>query len=175
MADRQERQFGPHQFDGMTAADLRALAAAAEERAAELDVPEFLECTNLETHQSHQHPYGHELKRVCPFMITRDGPDQSSMMDKLELPTVRDADGRSQTEVLAEAEKMLIAMELPSDVRGQRLKEIALQVKYRGTYTHTFEELELGARLAWRLAPRCINRIAADTLQVGVGGGGERS
>ena len=39
-----------------------------------------------------------------------------------------------------------------------RKAEILLSIKDTGTYKHTFDELQYGARVAWRNAPKCANR-----------------
>jgi nitric oxide synthase oxygenase domain/subunit/sulfite reductase alpha subunit-like flavoprotein/hemoglobin-like flavoprotein len=48
----------------------------------------------------------------------------------------------------------------------KRWSEIAHEIRATGSYTHTFEELEHGARLAWRNAPKCIGRISWKNLIV---------
>lgn len=35
-----------------------------------------------------------------------------------------------------------------------RIKEVEREIEETGTYTHTFEELEYGARVAWRNSNR---------------------
>lgn len=40
-----------------------------------------------------------------------------------------------------------------------RLAEIQQEIELTGTYTHTFDELEHGARMAWRNSNRCIGRL----------------
>jgi nitric-oxide synthase len=47
-----------------------------------------------------------------------------------------------------------------------RRGEIQAQIEETGTYTHTFEELEVGARVAWRNSVRCIGRLHWKSLQV---------
>lgn len=49
---------------------------------------------------------------------------------------------------------------------GQRLADIQLEIDSYGTYTHTYEELNLGAKLAWRNSNRCIGRLFWKTLEV---------
>ncbi|KAL7536363.1 hypothetical protein ACHAXR_010088 [Thalassiosira sp. AJA248-18] len=44
---------------------------------------------------------------------------------------------------------------LPKD---ERINEIKSLIIATGTYTHTFDELEHGARVAWRNSPKCSNR-----------------
>lgn len=47
-----------------------------------------------------------------------------------------------------------------------RVAAIVKEVEETGTYTHTFEELEHGARMAWRNNNRCIGRLFWNTLTV---------
>ncbi len=52
-------------------------------------------------------------------------------------------------------------------VEHQRRKQnVQSCIQETGTYTQTYEELEFGARLAWRNAPRCIGRIQWNNLKV---------
>ncbi|CAH8770961.1 nitric oxide synthase oxygenase [Paenibacillus dendritiformis] len=48
----------------------------------------------------------------------------------------------------------------------RRMNEIEREVASRGTYAHTFEELEHGAKMAWRNSNRCIGRLFWPSLQV---------
>ncbi len=47
-----------------------------------------------------------------------------------------------------------------------RLKEIEDEIAETGTYTHTSEELEFGAKVAWRNSNRCIGRLFWKSLKV---------
>jgi len=47
-----------------------------------------------------------------------------------------------------------------------RLAEIEASIEERGHYEHTYEELEHGARMAWRNSNRCIGRLFWDRLDV---------
>ena len=49
--------------------------------------------------------------------------------------------------------------ELDLPALGQRLADVKQEIESTGTYTHTFEELEHGARMAWRNSNRCIGRL----------------
>lgn len=42
--------------------------------------------------------------------------------------------------------------------KKNRMFEVNTEITATGTYTHTTEELELGARLAWRNSAKCIGR-----------------
>ncbi|WP_027410777.1 nitric oxide synthase oxygenase [Anoxybacteroides tepidamans] len=48
----------------------------------------------------------------------------------------------------------------------ERLQEVRQAIERTGTYTHTYEELEHGARMAWRNSNRCIGRLFWQTLHV---------
>ena len=43
-------------------------------------------------------------------------------------------------------------------MKEKRWEEIVTEVEKTGTYTHTFDELQHGIRVAWRNAPKCSNR-----------------
>ena len=50
--------------------------------------------------------------------------------------------------------------------KADRLFEITKEIEATGTYTHSFEELEHGARMAWRNNNRCIGRLFWNSLTV---------
>ena len=45
-----------------------------------------------------------------------------------------------------------------SDSKAARVEQVLEQIRRHGTYELTFNELQYGARLAWRNAPKCSNR-----------------
>ncbi|MWV46497.1 nitric oxide synthase [Paenibacillus sp. HJL G12] len=49
---------------------------------------------------------------------------------------------------------------------AQRLVEIRASIEASGTYEHTYEELEHGAKMAWRNSNRCIGRLFWDSMHV---------
>ena len=49
---------------------------------------------------------------------------------------------------------------------ADRLSNIESQIRETGTYLHTAEELEFGARLAWKNSNRCIGRHMWRSLHV---------
>ncbi len=61
-----------------------------------------------------------------------------------------------------------IAAELdwPRNRIEKRWSEIMHEIRATETYTQTFEEVEYGAKLAWRNAPKCIGRISWKNLIV---------
>ncbi|WP_433747189.1 nitric oxide synthase oxygenase [Falsibacillus pallidus] len=48
----------------------------------------------------------------------------------------------------------------------QRLAAVKHEIEETGTYEHTFEELEHGAKMAWRNSNRCIGRLFWNSLHV---------
>ncbi|XGI84307.1 nitric oxide synthase oxygenase [Halorutilales archaeon Cl-col2-1] len=52
------------------------------------------------------------------------------------------------------------------DEIDERLEEIRSSIDETGHYEHTYEELEHGARMAWRNSNRCIGRLFWDRLNV---------
>lgn len=50
--------------------------------------------------------------------------------------------------------------------KANRLLAIKIAIKNTGTYMHSFEELEHGARMAWRNNNRCIGRLFWNSLTV---------
>lgn len=49
---------------------------------------------------------------------------------------------------------------------AKRLSEIQLEINQTGSYYQTYEELEFGAKLAWRNSNRCIGRLFWNSLKV---------
>lgn len=47
-----------------------------------------------------------------------------------------------------------------------RWAQVSADIERTGTYTHTFDELSFGAKLAWRNSTRCIGRLFWNGLQV---------
>lgn len=52
------------------------------------------------------------------------------------------------------------------DAIEARLREVEKEIEERGRYVHTQEELEHGAKMAWRNSNRCIGRLFWETLHV---------
>ncbi len=71
---------------------------------------------------------------------------------------------REDLRLLARAREFLtqIAEECgwPEEALKRRLAEVEHEIAATGTYTHSFEELDFGAKLAWRNAPKCIGRYS---------------
>jgi nitric oxide synthase oxygenase domain/subunit/sulfite reductase alpha subunit-like flavoprotein/hemoglobin-like flavoprotein len=75
-----------------------------------------------------------------------------------------------QERVIAAAREFIdqLADELswPATKTEKRWSDITHEIRASGSYTQTFEELEYGAKLAWRNAPKCIGRISWKNLIV---------
>lgn len=72
--------------------------------------------------------------------------------------------------VIEQAEQFL--QQFYTEVNGteldkqERLKQIKREIVETGTYKHTFEEIEYGAKLAWRNSNKCIGRLFWKSLHV---------
>ncbi|MEE9413497.1 MAG: nitric oxide synthase oxygenase [Methylococcales bacterium] len=55
---------------------------------------------------------------------------------------------------------------LSSQSATERIREVLLDLKQYGFYHHTFEELQFGAKIAWRNHARCIGRLHWRSLKV---------
>ncbi len=73
-------------------------------------------------------------------------------------------------ELLKEAEQFIrnfySELNKPEQELENRWDEIKRQICSEGYYTHTAEELEYGAKVAWRNSNRCIGRLFWDNLKV---------
>lgn len=72
--------------------------------------------------------------------------------------------------LFAEAEKFIeiyySELNLTESELEERLEEIRTEINETGTYTHTYKELEYGAKMAWRNSNKCIGRLVWNTLHV---------
>lgn len=55
-------------------------------------------------------------------------------------------------------EKIADELSWPGHILEKRLFEVNVEISATGCYIHTSEELEIGARLAWRNSAKCIGR-----------------
>ncbi|WP_408011564.1 nitric oxide synthase oxygenase [Pseudalkalibacillus sp. A8] len=71
---------------------------------------------------------------------------------------------------MQEAEEFIVScykeLGKPEEKIQERLEEIRQEIAENGHYDHTFEELEYGARVAWRNSNRCIGRLFWESLKV---------
>lgn len=77
---------------------------------------------------------------------------------------------RREEQLVNEALKFVrqIADELSwsEETLRKRASDIRLEIRATGTYTHTYEELVLGAQIAWRNSAKCIGRIQWSNMVV---------
>jgi nitric-oxide synthase len=75
---------------------------------------------------------------------------------------------KSQDVILKEARNFINQYYEEADIieLDKRWTEIEAQINSTGTYTHTYEELNYGAKLAWRNSNKCIGRLFWKTLKV---------
>jgi nitric-oxide synthase len=75
---------------------------------------------------------------------------------------------RSNATLLNEAHAFLeqFARETGAEGIGRRLARIEADIRTRGTYSHTAEELHFGAQVAWRNSTRCVGRLPWAGLRV---------
>ncbi|GGO66522.1 nitric oxide synthase oxygenase [Nonomuraea cavernae] len=84
-------------------------------------------------------------------------------LDAIAVPTVDRAID------LREAERFVRLFHEENPAAGDprpRVREVAGEIARHGTYTHTYEELQFGARVAWRNSNRCIGRLYWRSLKV---------
>lgn len=76
----------------------------------------------------------------------------------------------SQEELFAEAQAFVSTcyaeLSKSTEETTNRLTHIKTSIQGFGTYDHTYEELEHGARMAWRNSNRCIGRLFWNSLRV---------
>ncbi|QPC48322.1 nitric oxide synthase oxygenase [Mangrovibacillus cuniculi] len=72
--------------------------------------------------------------------------------------------------LIEEAEKFIVQFyienQLSEEDLHRRLTEVKEEIRETGTYKHTYDELDYGAKLAWRNSNRCIGRLFWKTLHV---------
>ena len=114
-------------------------------------------------------------EEVCAGLMAAGWPGSAVRVERLEgrAPThpVAPAPARSfhldPGPVWAEAMAFLDQMgaELEVDVSARR-QAVAAEIAARGTYEQRPDELEFGARLAWRNATRCVGRASWRSLEL---------
>jgi hypothetical protein len=102
-----------------------------------------------------------------------DGPDGSHLSGLSDLPgTAASTDlTRLSTpaELAEEADCFLRDCYSELDRRDEldrRRRIVSASIALTGTYEHTYEELEYGARVAWRNSSRCIGRLYWQSLKL---------
>jgi nitric-oxide synthase len=98
-----------------------------------------------------------EPSRGCPFhrLVAVPDPTPAAPAMDLDLDEVRDffAQYREHTD-------------MPEEALQRRLDDVFAEIEARGTYTHTADELTVGAKLAWLNHTRCIGKLYWRSLTV---------
>jgi sulfite reductase alpha subunit-like flavoprotein/nitric oxide synthase oxygenase domain/subunit/hemoglobin-like flavoprotein len=63
-------------------------------------------------------------------------------------------------------EKIQVELNWSDQELQRRMLQVEQEIAASGTYSQTAQEIELGARLAWRNSAKCIGRISWNTLQL---------
>jgi nitric-oxide synthase, bacterial len=69
-------------------------------------------------------------------------------------------------ETVSQATQFLKEVYGETSAAEQRLQQVLEEISATGTYKHTCEELEFGARIAWRNSNRCVGRLFWESLEV---------
>src|SRR4051812_47588502 len=69
------------------------------------------------------------------------------------------ADGPNPREVREFFEQYKAYTEMDDDAFAARIAEVMVEIQQTGTYTHTTDELTVGAKLAWYHHTRCIGKL----------------
>lgn len=64
-----------------------------------------------------------------------------------------------------DSQKLALGTEYEQKVK-ERIEHVCNEIEEKGHYNLTYEELVYGARMGWRNAPRCVNRIVWRQLEV---------
>ena len=103
--------------------------------------------------------------------VAGDGGDEQRVSERCPLTGARDSRlmpiGRAASlEERAAAFFALLERERPGSVGTARWEEVRTDIRRHGHYEHRWEELEFGARVAWRNSVRCVGRAFWDQLEV---------
>ena len=82
------------------------------------------------------------------------------------LAAARRTDGPDPREVREFFEQYKAYVDMDEDAYRARIAEVAAEIQATGTYTHTTDELTVGAKLAWYNHSRCIGKLYWRSLTV---------
>jgi hypothetical protein len=100
----------------------------------------------------------HGCKPAIPGILDSERPKQRLLREALEFNRLF----HSEKVGLGKDDEARRESEIREALRGYKRKN----VNYAPPYTHTFEEIEHGARVAWRNASKCINRPVCMDLKL---------
>ena len=82
------------------------------------------------------------------------------------LAPARRTDGPDPHEVREFFEQYQAYTEMDDDAFRARIAEVAAEIQATGTYTHTTDELTVGAKIAWYNHTRCVGKLYWRSLTV---------
>ncbi|EJK55330.1 hypothetical protein THAOC_24946, partial [Thalassiosira oceanica] len=100
--------------------------------------------------------HGNKKRGVCPNgcrpivdsdLLEKESPEQTVMREALEFLELYYKERQAE---MAKIDGFLS--------KSERIDQVKTSIETTGIYTHTFDELQHGARVAWRNAPKCSNR-----------------
>ena len=112
------------------------------------------------------------LDAVKPFFHDQVGPSLAIKLEKSLAYLYREAmhfimqplviDRNLRNKASAFYEDLAAELNWSKQVLQKRMVEVNLEIDATGTYTQTTQEIEIGARLAWRNSGKCIGRWVLD-------------
>jgi nitric-oxide synthase, bacterial len=88
-------------------------------------------------------------------------------MQHLRRPAAAEAPGRTvHRQALDFLRQFHAENPVPRAEELRRMQDVGYEIEQTGTYRHTAQELQWGARVAWRNASRCIGRLYWNSLKV---------
>ena len=97
----------------------------------------------------------------CPWVA-----NLASEAPAVPLATARRTEGPDLREVREFFEQYKAYVDMDEDAYRARIAEVAGEIQATGTYTHTTDELTVGAKLAWYNHSRCVGKLYWRSLTV---------
>jgi nitric-oxide synthase len=97
----------------------------------------------------------------CPWVA-----NLASEAPSAPVARVRHSDGPDPREVRDFFEQYQAYTDMDDDAFRARVAEVAAEIQATGTYTHTTDELTVGAKLAWYNHTRCVGKLYWRSLTV---------
>ena len=101
----------------------------------------------------------HSETRWTPPPTAAPGSPTSPRSARRPLAAARRADGPDPREVREFFEQYKAYVDMDDDAYRARIAEVMAEIQATGTYTHTTDELTVGAKLAWYNHTRCIGKL----------------
>lgn len=115
-------------------------------------------------------PYFERIATLSPSMSKAEALRSAFLSQYRDVMSVMHFPIRRQERLLDSAREFMLQVKeelgWTDSQLEDRLLSIETEVIGTGTYTHTTDELRVGARLSWRNSAKCIGRISWNTLEV---------